>query len=166
MDLVTSIQSSAAGFFLGTFCPEDGPNERESYYFTERDDALAVYGAWIKTPTRPFRRGSMFMADERIVGSYARLTERDREFLAYHADNPQIYAFFVGRLAFIWRPNLRIGMSLLVNQMRWQSLVRAKRYDTEDDFSFNDKHESRYGRLITAEHPEWFGVFETRELHT
>jgi len=41
-ELAIDIQKSAAGYYIGFFCPECGPYSRESGYFHNRDEAETV----------------------------------------------------------------------------------------------------------------------------
>jgi len=44
LDLI--VTSSAAGFYVGTFCNECGPHSRESDYFRTQKEALAYLKSW------------------------------------------------------------------------------------------------------------------------
>lgn len=158
---MSTIYSTPAGYFIG------GAG-RESYYFDDPVTAATVQRVWERTTTRPYALGSSFMtADGRIHNEHAVVTGRDLAFLQFHADNPEVWDFLVGRLQVIWRPGLRVGLYLLINQLRWRSYVRAKRYDTDvEEYKINDHYESRYARLIMAEMPALGPVFETRRLTT
>lgn len=41
-DLPLSVRQSAAGYYLGRFCPRCGPYSRESGYYSQHSDALAA----------------------------------------------------------------------------------------------------------------------------
>ena len=86
-----------------------------------------------------------------------------RRFDEFHQANPQVYAFLVERCREVYRPGRKIGMTLLISQLRWQSLVKT---DSKDGYKINQNFASRYARLIIADHPEWDGLFEFRALHT
>lgn len=46
--LKLSVQHSAAGYYLGFFCPQCGPYSRESDYFRKREDAEAALASETK----------------------------------------------------------------------------------------------------------------------
>lgn len=81
----------------------------------------------------------------------------------FHTANPQVYAFLEERARQVYRPGRRIGIDLLINQMRWESMIHT---DSEDGYKINQNFASRYARLIIANHPEWDGLFEFRQLRS
>lgn len=40
---------SAAGYYVGRFCPECGPYSRDSHYFETREQAQSYLDEWIKS---------------------------------------------------------------------------------------------------------------------
>lgn len=54
--LTTEVQMSAAGYYLGTFCPNDGPYGRESDYFATRETAEAELRVWREDGVKPHAR--------------------------------------------------------------------------------------------------------------
>lgn len=54
--LETMVLSSAAGYYLGTQCPNCGPYARESDYFATREDAAAELRLWNATGVKPSAR--------------------------------------------------------------------------------------------------------------
>lgn len=63
----------------------------------------------------------------------------------------------------IRRGRHRVGMKMLVEVIRW-NYARHTSTQNSGDFKVNNDFTSRYARLILDRHPEWHGVFETREL--
>ncbi len=82
-------------------------------------------------------------------------------FESFHALNPWVYRALV-RITEDWvaRGRQRIGMKMLTEVLRWQ----YGRATVGDEFRINNNFTSRYVRLLIAEHPEYAGAFETREL--
>jgi hypothetical protein len=44
--LETKVLQSGAGFYIGCFCPEDGPNNRETGYYSSRERATSDLEHW------------------------------------------------------------------------------------------------------------------------
>jgi len=44
--LPLAVQQSAAGYYLGTFCPTCGPYDRVSGYYPDREAAAAALARW------------------------------------------------------------------------------------------------------------------------
>lgn len=93
--------------------------------------------------------------------SYRSGASIQERFEAFDRANPWVYRAFV-RLTRDWlrRGNKRIGIGMLTEVIRWQ----YGRQTLGDAFKINNDFRSRYVRRMIAEHPEWVGVFETREL--
>ena len=87
----------------------------------------------------------------------------EARFQRFHENNPEVFAE-LERLTNIVVDNgiQRIGIELLMNQIRWNSMLRTR----GDVFKINQNYASRYSRLLVAEHPEWDGLFEFRKLRS
>jgi len=86
------------------------------------------------------------------------LQERFEDF---HASNPQVFAALEDMVRSLRAAGrTRVGIEMLMNQLRWQSMISTR----GDDFKINQNYASRYARLLVAEHPEWDGMFEFRTL--
>jgi hypothetical protein len=90
-------------------------------------------------------------------------TDADRRFLAFHRDNPSVYATLV-ELARngARRGRKRIGMKMIWEVMRWQRFLET----TDPDYKLNNNYHSRYARLIMQQEQDLSGIFETRELRS
>lgn len=95
---------------------------------------------------------------ERVEG--ATIQERFEDF---HRLNPWVLVA-LERLTidYLSRGHQRIGLKMLVEVLRWQ----YARSTTGDEFRLNNTYSSRYARMLIDRHPEWAGVFQTRELKT
>lgn len=86
-------------------------------------------------------------------------TIRER-FEAFHEANPWVYSHLV-RLTrdYLNAGHPRTAIGMLTEVLRWQ-------YGTEtgERLRINNNFRAHYARLILERHPEWDGVFETREL--
>lgn len=61
--LTTEVQRSNAGYYLGTFCPNDGPYGRESDYFQTREAAEAELKIWREDNVKPHARTPGYHGD-------------------------------------------------------------------------------------------------------
>jgi hypothetical protein len=48
VDVLWDVYQSAAGYYIGTFCPHCGPHTRESMYFATKEKAEEVYKVWLQ----------------------------------------------------------------------------------------------------------------------
>ncbi len=87
----------------------------------------------------------------------------DEQFDEYHRQNPHILDALI-RLTdmAVSRGHRKIGMSLLVGQLRWESMMST----TGDEYKLNNNYNSRYVRLIEEVRPDLVGVFGKRELRS
>lgn len=87
----------------------------------------------------------------------------DERFLAFHLDNPGVYARLVSltRKAKA-RGRQRIGIQMLFEVIRWETMLRTT--DTSSEFKINNDYASRYARMIMRRNPDLDGMFETRRL--
>lgn len=85
----------------------------------------------------------------------------DREFAAFHAENPSVMTELV-RLTREARTRglQRVGMKMLFEVVRWDHALRT----SGSAFRLNNNFTSRYARAIMAAHPDLAGVYEVREL--
>jgi len=82
-------------------------------------------------------------------------------FEAFHAANPWVLTAYERLTADeLRRGRSRVGIGMLTEVLRWH----YGRQTTGDTFRINNNLRSRYVRLLLERHPEWAGVFETREL--
>ena len=87
-------------------------------------------------------------------------TTLQQQFELFHAANPHVYEA-IEKLARQWlRTHSKVGLKLLLEVARWelalQTIGKAPR--------LNNNWTSRYARLLLADHPEWTGRIETRQL--
>jgi len=89
------------------------------------------------------------------------IEERFREF---HAAHPEVYTELV-KLARQAKAagRTRIGMKLLFEVVRWNSVVNP---DRDGDFKINNIFSSRYVRMIKRHEPDLAEMFATRELRS
>lgn len=82
-------------------------------------------------------------------------------FLSFHSHNQWVLTA-LERLTsdYLSRGRSRLGVKMLVEVLRWQ----YGRSTIGDEFKLNNNLSSRYVRLMIERHPEWVGVFQTREL--
>ena len=84
-------------------------------------------------------------------------------FERFHDANPWVLTKLeemTGEL--VARGRRRVGIAMLFEVIRWEHL----RSTTGDPFRLNNSFRSRYVRLMIHRHPEWDGVFETRETRS
>jgi hypothetical protein len=86
-----------------------------------------------------------------------------QRFAEFHRLNPWVYHTFCA-LTRDWLASghTHAGIGMFTEIVRWK-YGRATKGDV---FKLNNNHRSRYVRLIEANHPEWVGVFHTRELRS
>lgn len=83
-----------------------------------------------------------------------------QQFERFHEANPKVYEV-LHKLAAEWLENhSKVGVGMLWEVMRWQLGVQT----SGDVYRLNNDYRSRYARLLLAEHPEWTGRIETRQL--
>jgi hypothetical protein len=87
----------------------------------------------------------------------------DERFRQFHEKNPQV----LDRLVKLAREAIsvgkkRIGAKTLVEVARWHFWLETD----GDEFKINNSFTSRYARLLVETHPEFEGLFETRELRS
>ena len=80
-------------------------------------------------------------------------------FLAYHKENPHIYAAFC-RFAqeAIARGRKFLGAKMLFERIRWYTQIEAR----DDTFKLNNNYHAFYARLWMSEHAEPPAFFRTR----
>jgi len=107
-------------------------------------------------------------ANDHQLAQYRRLAEVDtrsidERFRLFHAKNPQVLDRLVS-LAHqaIAAGKTRIGAKTLVEVARWHFWLETE----GDEFRINNSFTSRYARLLVETHPEFEGLFETRELRS
>jgi hypothetical protein len=84
-------------------------------------------------------------------------------FEEFHRDNPHVYRRLVKLTRDLkGRGHNRIGMRMLWEVLRWQSMMRTLR--DEGDYKLNDHYHARYARRIMEQEPDLDGVFELRRL--
>lgn len=94
------------------------------------------------------------------VGAHGTIDER---FARFDAANPWVHRALVNLTAdLVRRGRRKVGMKMLFEVLRWHTL----RATEGEDFRLNNNFTSRYARKLMAEHPEWDGLFDTRELRS
>jgi hypothetical protein len=85
----------------------------------------------------------------------------DAKFWKFHEDNPHVFDELV-RLSDQARARHRkkIGMKMLFEVIRWNSVIRTK----GDIFKLNNSYAPRYVRLIEERRPDLIGLFEKRSM--
>jgi hypothetical protein len=87
------------------------------------------------------------------------------QFEAFHALNPNIYAGLCVLARDLKSQGCqKLGISLLVEHLRWYHLREMAPFDPSSKFGINNNYRSRYARLIHEQEPDLDGVFELREL--
>lgn len=90
-------------------------------------------------------------------------TTIDERFQDFHQQNGWVYRQLEAMTAdLLAAGQRRVGMKMLVEVLRWRYFRQT--FDPSSPFRLNNDYTSRYARLLIAEHPEWAGVFELREL--
>lgn len=86
------------------------------------------------------------------------LTLQER-FDLFNAHNPQVLAELERMTAaLVDRGRRKVGIAMLFEVMRWNWYMTTD----GDDFKLNNSYRAFYARLLMDIHPEWRGVFETR----
>lgn len=89
----------------------------------------------------------------------------EERFQSFHDGNGWVYRALEAMTAeLVTAGQKRIGMKMLIEVLRWRYFRQT--FDTSSPFRLNNSYTSRYVRLLIANHPEWAGVFETRELRS
>lgn len=87
----------------------------------------------------------------------------DERFREFHEKNPQVLERLVALARQAIRAGkTRIGAKTLVEVARWHFWLETE----GDEFKINNSFTSRYSRLLVETHPEFEGLFETRELRS
>lgn len=94
-----------------------------------------------------------------MINEKQTLTER---FERYHRDNPQVYYFFK-RFTFevIITGKTKISHWLIINRIRWETEVEI---NTIEPFRISNDFIALYARLFMKEHPQYAGIFNTKEM--
>ena len=98
--------------------------------------------------------------DDKATKREAKDATIQRRFLAFHEENPHVYAELV-RMAREALPKAggKLGIRMLWERLRWSMLQTHG-----DDFKLNDNFPSRYARMMMDQEPDLAGVFELRGL--
>jgi hypothetical protein len=84
-------------------------------------------------------------------------------FAAFHAANPRVYLLLEDMTReMVNRGRTRIGIAMLFEVLRWNFYLHTD--DPASEFKLNNTNRAVYARLIMQRHPEWDGLFETREI--
>jgi DNA-directed RNA polymerase specialized sigma24 family protein len=107
-------------------------------------------------------QGALFEPDSQLIHpDYAEHATIQERFEAFHAANPWVYRALehltIQRLS---RGRRRVGIAALFEVLRWE----WEKSTVGGGFKLNNDFRSRYVRLLLERHPEWDGVFETRQL--
>lgn len=88
----------------------------------------------------------------------------EARFEAFHEANPWVLDALETLAADLHaRGRTRIGIGMLFEVLRWYT-ARSTTEEEAGGYRLNNNHRSRYARLILSRHPEWAGLFQTREL--
>jgi len=87
-------------------------------------------------------------------------TALEKQFLAFHRDNPHVYDKLV-ELAFLLkeRGHRKIGIAMLFEQLRW---LHAMQTADMSGFKLNNNYRAFYARMIMDYNPKLDGFFEIR----
>jgi hypothetical protein len=86
----------------------------------------------------------------------------DARFDKYNKQHPEVYKLLVRFAREVLRRGMkRYSMKTLFERIRWHYDIELQ---TDEPFKLNNSFTSRYARLISKEHPELGGLFETRRL--
>ena len=83
----------------------------------------------------------------------------DKNFPAYHLNNPQIYDLFKKySLEAISLGRKNFSSEAIINRMRWDSLISGN-----DSFKINNSYKAFYARMFMNEFHQHKGFFRTRK---
>lgn len=83
-------------------------------------------------------------------------------FEAFHAANPWVYVRLRNMaLALVERGHRRIGVKMLMEALRFHTMLRT----TGSEWKLNNSFTSRYARMLIENEPALASVIETRVLH-
>lgn len=103
-------------------------------------------------------------ADPRLTPEFEPPTLQER-FDAFHADNPWVYDRLRSlALDMVDKGHQHIGIGMLWEVLRWQTLTAAKVAVGHGQPKLNNDYRSRYARLLMEREPRLANVFETRGL--
>jgi hypothetical protein len=97
------------------------------------------------------------------VSNPSKFLSAQERFEDFHRRNPQIYRLiceYARRLKSAGRT--RYSIKTIWAVLRWQSDVQTE----GEHFKLDDRHYSRYARMVMAREPDLEGFFNTRELRT
>lgn len=88
--------------------------------------------------------------------------DHSQAFRKFHRENPHVYQTLLHlcRKYRRMRPNQKIGIATLWENMRWDYLMRTE----HDEFKLNNNYRSHYARMIMGLNPDLQGLFEIRSL--
>ena len=99
----------------------------------------------------------------RPLPTYLQVPTIQHQFEDFHASNPFVYeALEALAERLVRRGRQKVGIGMLFEVLRWQWAMQTD--DPSSDYKLNNNYRSRYARLLMENHPEWVGLFETREL--
>lgn len=105
------------------------------------------------------REAQASAACARVVHGQTRL---EREFLAFHRENPHVWELFQRFALDAIRSGRRhYSARAIVHRIRWHYEVETAR---TDDFKINNNHSPYYARLFAERHPEHARFFEYRRV--
>ena len=88
------------------------------------------------------------------------LKSMDREFQAFHAQNPHVLTAFMAMAYEALEARERVGAKCIWENLRWKYNVKTK----DPRFVLNNSMTSRYARLAVQRDPMLKEVFEFRRL--
>lgn len=102
------------------------------------------------------------MAVATLFDEVARERSIQESFLAFHRDNPEIFALFHRFAEELRRAGRkRYSADAIIQRIRWHMAVEVV---SEDDFKINDHYSSRYARMLIDVYREFDGFFNLRRL--
>tara|TARA_Y100001970_G_scaffold82815_1_gene104830 strand:+ start:1740 stop:2069 length:330 start_codon:yes stop_codon:yes gene_type:complete len=92
-----------------------------------------------------------------------KLTIKER-FWEFHQANPHVYRALVDLARQLARQgHRRLGMKMLFEVLRWQSMIKTFNPDGSD-FKLSNDYTAYYARLIMSREHDLKGIFKTKEL--
>ena len=84
-----------------------------------------------------------------------------KSFEKYDAENPHVWKLFE-RFTFeaIDSGRRYFSISLITERIRWELYITTK---SDDGFKINNNHRAFYSRKFMERHPQWSGLFRTRQ---
>ncbi len=83
---------------------------------------------------------------------------------SFHADHPEVWQMFCKFAETLWAAGRRrIGVSLIWERMRWETMVNPDYADSSSGIKLSNNHRAFYARWYMAGYPDRVGFFVLRE---